>query len=701
MNDYSLKACPKVEDIFNAINDDLNKIAVNKEFDGDDGVIGVVKSVTVRCFNEERQYTHRFEPYFIVAFNDKEKELPLSKAVYKGKLYSLVKPFMDAFNEGWKERLEALKEKGFEIRNDIQLDKYTGNEVDLQIPEEIIYIDGYCTFKKPLRSLRTHKNFKRIDEGLFYGQKELEYVDLGDVKEIPESVFADCYNLKEIKSINKLKIKQYCFFHCFSLTKVNCEMENINQAFGDTDTFDYALISKKEATYRKHVPDLSNITNHETFYKNLSKFLQSRAVMEFSGIYWLGELKLVTGVEEYHTGETPKILLEMDNNYVATDELEEQFGFICDEANFFCVDDVAKFQEAIHEYAEKERKNGADDNKHHFFTLNSFIDIENHLDFYNKSLDFQIQLDELCGYFFASSNKKLEENDLKTILESMDFIKEYADKFLPQYVDEYQKLGVLINKLLNKEELTRLEEMEFFHGFNILKDEMLFDVQYRVENAVVALIEVKHGANLLHNNNSHFGITFYFRSYLFYFGVDGDIRYATVIEEDDQSDRRFEYPYFEVIGANILYRTDRKEYKKAIWHNEIELHVADVIKHKARRKKDAYHYVWYSCGLEDIKYDFKEYVSLTDMANEDKDINDVVIDQIILLDIENTINEKDYATFMFYYNIAKNMKDEDWYRPGAFYFDETIMYEPKFELIPVEKEKNFKKITSVYNQPID
>ena len=47
------------------------------------------------------------------------------------------------------------------------------------------------------------------------------------------------------------------------------------------------------------------------------------------------------------------------------------------------------------------------------------------------------------------------------------------------------------------------------------------------------------------------------------------------------------------------------------------------------------------------------------------------------------------------------MKDEDWYRPGAFYFDETIMYEPKFELIPVEKEKNFKKITSVSNQPID
>ena len=42
---------------------------------------------------------------------------------------------------------------------------------------------------------------------------------------------------------------------------------------------------------------------------------------------------------------------------------------------------------------------------------------------------------------------------------------------------------------------------------------------------------------------------------------------------------------------------------------------------------------------------------------------------------------------MFYYNIAKNTKDEDWYRPGAFYFDEAIMYVPKLELIPVEKRK--------------
>ena len=702
MNDYSLKACPKVKDLLDAVLDDLKKACVGQIFERDNNTSGIIKDVLIIGHtNNKGRLIGGYDFIFIVDIDNEVIELHLFRATSNAKIREIVRPYNQAFNKAWEERLEVLKEQGFEIWNKTELHKYTGDEVDLYIPEEILFVIEGCTFKKPLRSFHAHERFVGINEGTFFGQKKLEYVDLGNVAEIPEGAFADCYNLKEIKSINKLKTNKYCFFHCFSLKDANCELDNIDKAFGDTDTFDYAFLTKKDSTYRKHLPDYSNITNHQTFFDNYWDFLQSRAVMECAGIYWLGKMQLVTKVEEFHLNETPKIIQEMKNNWNAIHELSDGYGIKCEEGSYFMLEDPTLLKEMIKEEAEQERLDGKDVSDHGYYVFDTYNDVERHLEIYDETQDWWDYLNgDLSFFVFDNSYKNLDEDELNNLLECLDFTKEFIHKFQPSLIEQHQKMYVLVNKLLNKEELNIEEAEDFRDGFIMLKEDVTGDMSYRIVDGVVNIVAKENNAHLLDVDNSYKGITLNFHSYLFYFGVNGDIRYATTLEQSYDTDRYYDYPYFEQIASSVLYRTNRKEFKKAINIIGLILELDDVVKHTSRKKKDEFHYIWYSCGLEDYEYDFNKYVRLVG-ETADKELTAINISQIIMLDIENAIREKDFATFMFYYNIAKNMSEDDWYGVGNFYFDEGILYVPALTFIPVDNEENFKKITSVSNQPID
>ena len=101
-------------------------------------------------------------------------------------------------------------EDGFEytIANDeITITKYTGNAIDLTIPD---YIDGL-----PVTTLGNKKNF------VFVNKTNLQTVTLNDNMLTLNYTFFNCDSLKKVNLNNGLvRINNQCFYNCNSLEEI-------------------------------------------------------------------------------------------------------------------------------------------------------------------------------------------------------------------------------------------------------------------------------------------------------------------------------------------------------------------------------------------------------------------------------------------------------------------------------------------------
>ncbi len=117
--------------------------------------------------------------------------------------------------------VNIYSERSFDIRAGVLL-KYTGEAVDVVIPQSVTEIGEGCFSGMNIRSVTIPEGVVNIGQGAFAGCSNLTQIDIPkNVTVINASMFADCYNLKEIKLPNKLtQIKHHAFYNCRSLVSI-------------------------------------------------------------------------------------------------------------------------------------------------------------------------------------------------------------------------------------------------------------------------------------------------------------------------------------------------------------------------------------------------------------------------------------------------------------------------------------------------
>ena len=111
---------------------------------------------------------------------------------------------------------------GFEIEDGVLL-KYTGDETNLFIPEEVIEIAPLAFFKQAgIESVVIRKNVKKIGAQAFFGCPDLVEVGIGEGVEVIEpDTFFGCASLKRVVFDKKLKlIKSEVFSGCEAMESI-------------------------------------------------------------------------------------------------------------------------------------------------------------------------------------------------------------------------------------------------------------------------------------------------------------------------------------------------------------------------------------------------------------------------------------------------------------------------------------------------
>ncbi len=92
------------------------------------------------------------------------------------------------------------------------------------LPKNLIEIKERCFMETELCEITFPPTLKFIRSGAFFGNSNLEKIDLKNVKEIDSLCFSDCTNLKEVNLPETLEqIGEKLFSKCYSLKKVNID----------------------------------------------------------------------------------------------------------------------------------------------------------------------------------------------------------------------------------------------------------------------------------------------------------------------------------------------------------------------------------------------------------------------------------------------------------------------------------------------
>ena len=514
MNEYNLKTCPKVQDLFSAIKKDLLPEIIDKPLNNPKVGQGIIKDFVIKPSIE---YHHNYTFVLSVLFKNEIIEI-YKHQIYDKAVLTIIEPYFKAFKKAWSERIKALEKEGFYIENETALasfGRYDENDEpveieELYIPEEITSI-GWDADKRVfhglIKRIYFHENIVKIDEGCtFRDNRVLEFVDLANIKDIPNSSFEGCYNLKEIKSNYPLKTSPYCFFHCFSLKKVNCEMDNIEQAFGDTDVFDYALLSKKESSYRKNNSDFSFIHNHEDFYNNGANLLVKRGLTEVV-LRARNSWGIILDHEQVAINNRSRIINGINTRRAAIDTLVDEYGFEFPEPDYCTIADYDKFYTKVNEYQ--------DDKKEHVFAVfNDLSEVCYHLSYLKKCLDYEDVLMRMDIF----DVKSLTHDNLITIKEILSFAKDFValGKIEEFGVKELNVLNDAIDSLLNNKKDTSQEFLELVNG---LDSYVLPRYRRMIYEAFIVLFDEENGTDIA-KSLDEYGIKYAYTGYFYFFGVD-------------------------------------------------------------------------------------------------------------------------------------------------------------------------------------
>ncbi len=599
--------------------------------------------------------------------------------------------------------------------------KVEQDETTIIIPNEVEKLERNCfNGLKNIKNITLSENIRTLYYIYFRDLESLEYIDIKNVKFIPTGTFFDCRKLKTIKSNNKVFLKYCSLLHCFSLKEINCEEKDIERALGDTKIFEYPLLNKDLDIARIKIDfDFKKARNQKEYIESWPDNLESRSKREF---VLFDDLEPVCVLEATDFNSNPLA----DFDYI-TGEFSDN---ICDLGAFERVEGILPWPTAMNvDYQtfvsnlEDELETKFKDYESPRTTLNS---VEDALYFFKllyleqeiNEIGYEIQLDELQNrlqeYLFFHKNYCIAINDTKNaaIFDSLMQKAKKLDEAYPKMKKMFS-FGTMLSDILKT----------VFPEF--------VDILYDIVDAATIII---YKALLKHYGRNADGIENYYKTapcnncvvYDYYsLSFRGDVNhtlYLTSAFEDESWYQRiwnmyaYNMPSMSLRERLLLtvYSTyflrDDQESLQMIqdrWEDPCDTSIIvpeyfNYLVKNSITSEIKSSLIWYTCGLKPEDIDYLKFMLSEDYAFE------IMPDDkwsyfLVAFDIENIILSHDFYSFKIIYDLTKNMKDEDWYQPFNFYFDECalVISGSSLETIDILNEEAFNTISEVNDQPID